>query len=335
MDNSTFEPLNVTDAAVIGETVVYRSWYQGVLACDLVILAAGIPGNLLTILAYFKYKQLQSPTNLLICSQSIGDLFTCLTGPIFAVLNYTEVGQALASSNKYLCLVSLGMVLAALQSSIINILALGTERFIAVYFSLNYYNWVTDRNVQVAVVTIWTMVISINCLPVFGWNEWKPGVPCMSVNVYPQIFFQVLFIIPCMGCLLVCALENFAIAFTAVKKQRSIAAAVVVPNADQQTEEAKIKSGNQFKITKMLLLVVGCFYASWLPWIIFNCIFFSLPPPWKESGIPKWVLVANEYSKAVLVANTLVNPFIYGWKNKPFRDAYNKLLGIRKTSNGA
>ncbi|ELU14113.1 hypothetical protein CAPTEDRAFT_189844 [Capitella teleta] len=183
MDNSTFEPLNVTDAAVIGETVVYRSWYQGVLACDLVILAAGIPGNLLTILAYFKYKQLQSPTNLLICSQSIGDLFTCLTGPIFAVLNYTEVGQALASSNKYLCL--------------------------------------------------------------------------------------------------------FHYKHSGVRHREVIAASV------------------QFAA--------------------------SLERKWD----PKWVLVANEYSKAVLVANTLVNPFIYGWKNKPFRDAYNKLLGIRKTSNGA
>ncbi|ELU01804.1 hypothetical protein CAPTEDRAFT_120704 [Capitella teleta] len=301
------------------------------MVCALIVVLVGIPGNLITILAYFKYDQLHSPTNLLICSQSIGDLFTCLTGPIFVVLNYTEIGQALASSNKYLCLAGLGMVLTSLQSSIINIMALGTERFIAVYFSLNYYNWVTDRNVKIAVVAIWTVVISINCLPVFGWNVWQPGTPCMSVNVYPQIFFQVLFIIPSMGCLLVCALGNSAIAFMAIRRQRAIAAAVMAPNSNQSTEEANIKSGNEFKVTKMLLLVVGCFYASWLPWITLNSIFFSLPSSWKKNGVPKGVLVAYEYSKTVLAANTLFNPFIYGWRNKLFRDAYYKLLGIRRS----
>ncbi|ELU12501.1 hypothetical protein CAPTEDRAFT_214828 [Capitella teleta] len=216
MDNATLDPEAITSLVSLAsaERAPYYSWYTGVMICGLVVLMAGIPGNLLTILAYFKYDQLHGPTNLLICSQSIGDLFTCLTGPIFAVLNYTVDGQALASSHKYLCLAGLGMVLAALQSSIFHILALGIERFIAVYFSLYYYNWVTDRNVKIAVVAIWTVVISINCLPIFGWTTWKPGVPCMTVNVYPQIFFQVLFIIPSMGCLLVCALGNFAIALT-------------------------------------------------------------------------------------------------------------------------
>ncbi|ELU16522.1 hypothetical protein CAPTEDRAFT_85148, partial [Capitella teleta] len=292
------------------------------LICDLIILAAGVPGNVLTILAYIKYEQLQSPTNLLICSQSIGDLFTCLSGPLFAVFNYTETGQALAASNKYLCLVSLLVLFIALQSSITNILALSTERFIAVYFSLHYYNWVTERNVKIAVVAIWTVIISINCLPLVGWNDWNSKLACMPVTVYPQLFFQGLFVLPCLIFVLVSTVENFAIAVKAVRRQRSIAAAVVVPNADQQTEEAKIKSGNQFKVTKMMLLVVGCFFAAWLPWIILNSIFFSLPSSWKINGVPKGILMAFEYSKGVLVANSIVNPFIYGWKNKLFRDAY-------------
>ncbi|ELU08676.1 hypothetical protein CAPTEDRAFT_187631, partial [Capitella teleta] len=199
---------------------------------------------------------------------------------------------------------------------------------------LYYYNWVTDRNVKIAVVAIWTVVISINCLPIFGWTTWKPGVPCMTVNVYPQIFFQVLFIIPSMGCLLVCALGNFAIAFMAIRRQRTIAATAIASSANQQTEEAKIKSGKEFKVTKMLLLVVGCFYICWLPWIILNSVFFSSPSSWKTAGAPKEILIAYEYSKAILVANTIFNPFIYGWKNKLFRDAYYKLLGIRRTEIG-
>ncbi|ELU15662.1 hypothetical protein CAPTEDRAFT_92873 [Capitella teleta] len=296
----------------------------------MVILMAGVPGNLLTILAYFKNEQLRNPTNILICSQSIGDLFTCLTGPLFVTLNYTEAGLELIQSGKYLCLVSLALLFIALQSSIVNILALSTERFIAVYFSLNYYNWVTEMSVKRAVVAIWSVVITINCLPMLGWEEWRPEVHCMSNKVYPQAFFQGFFIIPSLICLFICTLENFAIAVTAIRRQRSLGVVAVTENVEQQSDEANIKSRNQFKVTKMLLLVVGCFYTTWLPWIIFNSLLFGMPSPWKVKGVPSSVLIASEYSKALLVSNAIVNPFIYGWKNLHFRDAYYKLLGIRR-----
>ncbi|ELU01694.1 hypothetical protein CAPTEDRAFT_133785 [Capitella teleta] len=334
MDNITSEPLQpVTEILTALKSWIFPSWYSGVIVCILVVLAAGIPGNLFTILAYFKCQQLRNPTNLLICNQSVGDLFTCLSGYLFAVLVYTEVGQALAASHKYLCLVSLGLTVATLQSSIANILALSTDRFIAVYFSFEYYNWVTDRNVKIAVVTIWTVVISIFCLPLFGWNTWKPEAPCVSVNMYSKTFFQGLFIIPNLLGLLVCAVENFAIAFTSIRKQRSIAPMAVVVSEEQQTEEGNAKSKNQFKVTKMLLLVVGCFYAAWLPFILLNTLIFSMPTAWEKNGVPKWILIAFEYSKAFLGFNPIINPFIYGWRNVLFRKTYYKLLGIKIYQN--
>ncbi|ELT94936.1 hypothetical protein CAPTEDRAFT_143381 [Capitella teleta] len=339
MDNTVFEPQSVTYSASLGDTVTtalkpkfFHSWTTGLFVCCLIVLAAGIPGNLLTILAYFKNQQLHNPTNILICNQSIGDFFTCVTGPLFAILNYTKVGQALASSHKYLCLVSLALVNTVVQSSITNILALSTERFIAVYFSLRYYNWVTETNVKRAVVAIWTVVILINWIPLFFWNVWMPGgMPCMPVIVLPEIF-HIYFTIPSMTCLLICAVENMAIAFRAVRKQRSIIA-VAVQNVDQQPGEANTKSRDQFKVTKIMLLVVGCFFAAWLPWIVLVSILYRLPPSWEKYGIPTWVLVAFDYSKVFLAANTIANPFIYGWKNLLFRDAYYKLLGIKRNPN--
>ncbi|ELU01931.1 hypothetical protein CAPTEDRAFT_204269 [Capitella teleta] len=329
MDSTTFEPTLDANTLAPAKLSDYHDWNTGVLVCGIAVLMAGIPGNLLTILAFFKYKQLHSPTNILICSQSIGDLFTCLTGPLFAVWNYTEIGQALASSNKYLCLSSLTLLMLALQSSVVNILALSTERFIAVYFSLRYYQWVTDATVKRVVVIIWIVVITINFLPLFGWELWKPGVTCMTFNIYPRIYFQAFFIMPTLICLLVCAVVNFAIALEAIKRQRSIVAVVVMENA--ANEEANAKSRNQFKVTKMLLLVVGCFFTTWLPYIIFNCISYSLPSPWKIHGAPDWFAIPSELSKTMLVVNSIVNPFIYGWKNVLFRDAYYKLLRVRKT----
>ncbi|ELT95600.1 hypothetical protein CAPTEDRAFT_210525 [Capitella teleta] len=332
MDNITSEPETASNSQFTGmqKPVIFYSWYHGILGTMLIILMAGIPGNVLTILAYFKEGQLRSPTNLLICSQSIGDLFTCLVGPLFTVLIYTEIGLALTSSHKYLCVTSLALVMTSLQSSVMNIIALCSERFIAVFFSLRYYDWVTDVTVKGAVVTIWTMVILINCLPLFGLNKWKPGIVCKPEEVHPKIYFQGLVTIPIMFCLMICAMQNIAIAVMAVRKQRSISPQVSIPDEEQQADEAKIKSRNQFKVTKMLLLVVGCFYTTWLPWIVCNSIYFSLPSSWRNNGVPEWFSFLNECSALLLSTYPIVNPFIYGWKNLLFRDAYYKLLGIKR-----
>ncbi|ELU16525.1 hypothetical protein CAPTEDRAFT_90101 [Capitella teleta] len=295
-----------------------------------IMLTAGVPGNILTIVAYCKCEHLQSPTNLLICNQSIGDLFTCITGPLFVILNYTQAGLVLTSSHRYLCLICLASLLISLESSIFNILALSTERFIAVYIPYHYYSWVTVTRTKRVVISIWSVVVITNCLPIMGWENWTPGVPCMTIYVYPKIFFQFVFVIPCLVCLGACAIENVLIAIMAVKKQRSIAPALPV-NHDQLQEEAARKIKRQFKVTKMLLMVVGVFYITWVPYLVLNSILYSMPTSWKDRGVPEWVVILNELCKPLVVVNTITNPFIYGYKNQTFRDAYYKVLGIRNT----
>ncbi|ELU17981.1 hypothetical protein CAPTEDRAFT_45276, partial [Capitella teleta] len=287
----------------------------------LLISGAGVPGNVLTIIAYIKHAKLWNPTNLLILSQTIGDLLTCLTGPLYFVFNYSEAGMVVTSSYKYLCLMSLGSLMISIQSSITNILALSTERFIAVYFPYRYYSLVTDAKVKMGVGMIWTVVLVINLLPFLGLETWTPEQPCMATRVYYPLYTQAIILLPSAVCLLIAALENILIGAMTVKKQHSV---VPNDNINQPIQEAASKS--DFKVTKMLLQVVGIFFLSWVPIMTTNVVLLNAPMKWKLNGIPEWYVALNEWTKPLMLLNAIANPFIYAFKNIDYRTAYFKLL---------
>ncbi|ELT94471.1 hypothetical protein CAPTEDRAFT_213487 [Capitella teleta] len=327
METHTVETFSSAAAEVAPRSAIFRPWFTALMVTGLLMSAAGVPGNLLTIVAYLKHAQLRNPTNLLICSQTIGDLLTCLTGPIFFVLNYSEAGLVLASSYKYLCLIGLGTLMLSLQSSILNILALSTERFIAVFSPYDYYSWITETKVKIAVAVIWSSVLVINFLPFFGWDTWSADGYCMATRVYSPIFSQFIYLLPCAICLLISAVQNILIGGMAAKKQRSVVPVAAQGNQESADDGAARKS--QFKVTKMLLQVVGVFYISWMPQIITNVLLINPPKSWRQNGIPEWYYFMNEWAKPAMMINTIANPFIYAFKNVHYRTAYFKILGIK------
>lgn len=314
---------------------LFLEWFSFIIVWDVMLIALGIPGNIFTLLAFIKYKELRNPTNLLICNQSVGDLFFAVTSPIFIFFNYTKVGLETSFENKYACLFALAIILISLQISIMNILALSIERLLAIVFTFEYYLWVTERAVKIAVGLIWTVVITINLIPMFGWNKWEPGHKCQTTFAYYRTSFMSFFIFPSLVCLILTAVINIVIGAMAIKKQRMINPVQPTTNKDEEAENdsTDFKKTPQYKVTKMLLLVVGVFYLSWMPYLTLNSLFFALPTSWKLYGPPPQVLIMYELSKGMLAINAMFNPLIYGYKNLKFRAAYFKLLGIKMNNS--
>ncbi|ELU16331.1 hypothetical protein CAPTEDRAFT_192441 [Capitella teleta] len=310
--------------AVSTKITLYRPFFTNIMICGVLLSIAGVPGNVLTVGAYFKHAKLHNPTNLLILSQTIGDLLTCLLSFLFFVLNYTEAGLVMISSNKYLCLLSLGSIMMALQISSTNVLALSTERFIAVFYPFKYYTWVTDVKVTVGVVMIWSTVLLFNLLPFFGWETWTPEGYCRATQVYSPVYSQCIYLLPCALCLVLSAFENILVGGMTFKKQRP-----VVPVGGDDQPEARAAPKVEFRVTKMLLQVVGIFYLSWLPPIVTTVLILNSPLSWKRDGIPEWYVALNEWSKPLILLNAIANPFIYASKNIHYKTAYCKLLGIK------
>lgn len=76
---------------------------------------------------------------------------------------------------------------------------------------------------------------------------------------------------------------------------------------------------SKMKVTKMMLIVVSIFLASWLPlYIIFTIIKFSESWTSLESCIP--------FAQWLGVSNSCINPLLYAFYNRNFRDAFKTLM---------
>ena len=136
----------------IPPTINYKDWYLGVFFWVYLAIIAGIPSNILVLVAYIKFPSLDTPTNLLICNQSVADLLFCLTTMMFVWFNYTVMGLKYASYHKYACLIMLFTVAVSLWSSVINLLALSVERFLAIAFPYHYLRWVSPMTVKNSII---------------------------------------------------------------------------------------------------------------------------------------------------------------------------------------
>lgn len=309
---------------------LYRPWYPIKVSIDIIVMIASIPLNALTVIAYIKFPELRNPTNFLICTQSAGDLFTTFTAPYALMLGYTRFGLNTIGKMKYPCLCGLSISLMALLNSFINMLVLSVERFIAVYFPFKYFIWVTDQSVKIVIAVVCSIVFIINILPLFGWNEWKQSMNCFTSLVYSKIFFQYLFLIPCVIILLMTALVNIAISVLALRKRNSITPMENSAEGGNSKSTTPFRQTTQYKVTKMLLMVVGFFYLSLLPYLVINTLYFAQPKSWKLYGLPKWFPLASDFTKSLLLLNALANSVIYAFQNRQFRNAYFKILGITR-----
>ena len=212
-------------------------------------------------------------------------------------------------------------------------MAVSSERLISIAFSYQYFTWVTDASVKKLIIVLWTVILAIASLPLLGWNMWQPGGKCMTMQVYHFQYFLYFFALPILISLSLTALCNITICLIAIQKRRVAPQQIIVSNNvtngdnSNGTTNHSSTASKQFKITKMMLMVVGVFYISWLPYLMLTILYFTPPQSWMKHGVPEWVLAVHEVSKGLLLFNAAINPVIYAWKNSKFRNAFSKLLG--------
>lgn len=317
--------LTIMDNSPLSQAI-FKPWHPAILSIMIPILILSVPLNLLTLVAYNKFHELHNPTNFLICSQSVGDLLSALTGSSALLLLFTPFGSEVAASTKYACLFALTSSMTTLVTSVCSILLLSMDRFIAIIIPFKYYEWVTDRYVKRVVCIMWAGIIIIQSTPLLGWNTWKANVPCFTSEMYPEVLYQFLIVFPGLICLLLTALANVAIAIVAIRKRKTIVPGIQQGHDREGTKSMTFNETTQYKVTKMLLLVVGYFYLSLLPYLILSSLLSLQLRAWQTSGPPLGVLVLTDFARVLPLTNTIMNSLIYALKNRKFRNAYMKIL---------
>uniref|UniRef100_A0A3Q3IK83 G-protein coupled receptors family 1 profile domain-containing protein n=1 Tax=Monopterus albus TaxID=43700 RepID=A0A3Q3IK83_MONAL len=249
------------------------------ITTELIIAVLAIIGNFLVCLAITRNKKLRTVTNYFLVSLAVSDILVGLVAIPCAMLTDLEL-------------------FVLLQSSILSLLAVAAERYMAILLPFQYQHVMSPRNAHLALLVTW----GLGAISGTDMNEGEETVycifPCM-VDMSYMVYFNFF------CCLLVPLAAMFIIyghIFLTVRRQlRCIASSVAKSNMRKELGKATF-----------LFLVLFLFMVCWMPIHIINCVLLFCP----RCEVPMSLIVA-----AILFshANSALNPILYAYRMRSFR----------------
>lgn len=190
-----------------------------------------------------------------------------------------------------------------------------------------YNGLVTGERARGIIAICWVLSIGIGLTPMMGWHQWSngtasdngscppgrmqclfEGVVVMGYMVYFNFFVFVL--IP-----LLLMLGIYLCIFMAARHQLKLIEVKAVHG-----EKSRSTLQKEVQAAKSLAIIVGLFAVCWLPLHIINCFTLFCPTCPRP---PLWIM-----NVAIILshANSVINPFIYAYRIREFRQTFRKII---------
>ena len=275
-------------------------------------------GNSMTILAVWRFSRLQTVTNKFVASLAGTDLIVGLLIPYYIAFQV----KPLLMKNIYLCITKYMFFVASNAASLTSLLMVSLDRYIAVVYPLHYHTYLSPRKTKAMLCTVVFNGIALGVFTVVAGTtstNLKEGRPC----IYATDVFDLVGIIGLcsagFGFILIVIFMYSRIFWEARKQRRTIQV-----QENHRGTSMNTKSENKTAVT--LAIVVGLFCACWFPInVVFLMLGLGIYKPVDETIYQVCLFVA--------ITNSALNTFIYGWRNRGFRQAYRKILHCKTTGS--
>ncbi|KAG7255659.1 hypothetical protein CRUP_005813 [Coryphaenoides rupestris] len=294
-------------------------------ALSLLILLT-VCGNVLVCLAVCATRRLRCLTNCFIVSLAVTDLLLGVLVLPFSTLMTLSDDWPLGPT---FCNIYISLDVMLCTASILTLLAISLDRYLAITMPLRYAALVLPGRVAVAMVSMWAVSLAVSFLPIhMGWNT-----PDGALNAaYALTDSLVTFFLPLA---LMCFTYYRILRIARSQAKRILSSrptACTLANYDSRSNTSSTASGppaapsvtavalREHKATVTLAAVIGAFVVCWLPYFIW----FNVMGVWQiGTGVVYKVVLWLGY------ANSALNPILYATLNRDFRSAYARLLGCR------
>ncbi|ELU00723.1 hypothetical protein CAPTEDRAFT_118849 [Capitella teleta] len=331
--------VNLTDEADVTKASLV-TWQWVALIIFIVVLTGSLIGNLMTVIAFFKFKALQDATNCLICNQSISDVISALVTYVYLSFSYSPRKDLYILTHKYACLCYLWASCFTLNATFLNIMAISVERLIAITLPFVNMNPRKKTVVLTWILISWVATFIFTSFPTLGFNTWDTGSAygCYLYYLYPEVYVMYGSIVPMFLILALTAVLNVIIGAFVFRRQLrrgkvgpteespagTSGGGSTVTNTKQPAKKPQtLNNPANRKLTIMLLMVIGVFFLSWIPYLCITS--FSLADSSMYSSL-YYVQVMHEFTKPLIMVNGLLNPLIYAHRNPHFKKAFQQLL---------
>ncbi|XP_048093098.1 histamine receptor H2b isoform X1 [Alosa alosa] len=305
--------------------------FKWVVLVAFIVLIIG--GNVLVCLAVGTSRRLHRIANCFVVSLAVSDL---LLGLLVLPLSATqELRDGLWPLGGRLCNIYISMDIMLCEASILTLLAISVDRYLAITGPLCYPRRVTPRRVAAAIVAIWASSLAVSFMPIhLGWNtqnftvqhaDWlmheeKEKWSCRYEwnNSYVILDSFGTFYLPL---LVMCGMYHriFCVAREQVQRIRA-----ATPSFARSASAAA--TAREHKATVTLAAVLGAFVICWVPYFTyFTCMGMRAEPNPPEI-IHSVVLWMGYF-------NSALNPILYPALNRDFRRAYGQLLRCKGASH--
>ncbi|XP_076443948.1 neuropeptide receptor 15-like [Babylonia areolata] len=289
----------------------------------------GLTGNVLVVYIVLKDRKMRkSVTNLLILNLAVAD-------SLLMVLGVPEIVQFMLDRGWLLgltaCRVNRSVLVAALYASVLTLVAVCIERYIAIVYPMKAHLVCTRRRVVFVIVCVWILAISC-CMPTALFNdvinpsEFMPHAMCITRFsfdthfLYHIIFKFTEFCLFYFGPLvlqMVCYIIIGRRLFVGVDKLHRNSNIRSTPDRRQRTSEAiKARKG----VVKMLIASVIIYFLSYSPHqvLLFFNTFSSM------SFGDSWMYLVLTTTLAYI--NSAANPLLYCVFSENFRSKFKDIL---------
>ncbi|XP_065171751.1 histamine H2 receptor-like [Atheta coriaria] len=308
--NYTLQSVNGTNGPEIAPEVI--TW----IVIDSIIICLTLAGNILTICAIKLSKKISELlSNRYIFSLAVSDLLVGLTLPYHLAFTIDDY----LGSHESTCILRFVLIILACSSSIYNLLAIAADRYIAIVLPFFYSRHMTRRVVWSIVFSGWCLSIGIASMPIY-WNTYEPG-KCTQDHVLPAQYVNFIITPMFLSIWLAMSVLYMRIWREAAEHAKRLRTAANFPGASAKQR----KSLKENKSVQMVLLILGCFSLCWFPYF-FVLTYMRL---YNGRSLPE----VYEAVFTLAVSNSWMNPLIYAWKSKNYRNAFWCLLKCKSPRN--
>ena len=267
----------------------------------------GFIGNLLVIYVILSKHKMRTVTNILLLNLALADLSFVLIVPPFTAyywaVNVWDFGAILCKAMQYLLNVTAYV-------TVYTLVLISIVRYLTIVYSTQTMRFRTKQNMVIMNILIWVVMLAVNIPIIWSYMielDIAKMPQCVAQNpkeMYAN-FFAWAYLLP----LTVIAIFSICI-LRHIRKSKP-----TMLNKKSKSDDRKKQAA------RVIILVVVIFGVSWLPIHLHLLVnyFYGVPAT-------KFYTAVSVFWNALAYTNSCVNPIIYNYASKDFRDSFREVI---------